>query len=91
MAAQGRLAAKTFRDLLVWRKAHEFVLAIYRFTSAFPKHETYGLSQQMRRAAVPPTLPRDSADAARPTRYDSSTSLKVPLRRAATIRFWRAT
>jgi four helix bundle protein len=52
MAAPSRLAAKTFRDLLVWRKAHQFVLATYPFTSAFPKHETYGLSQQMRRAAV---------------------------------------
>ena len=45
-------AAKTFRDLIVWRKAHEFVLAIYRFTAALPRHETYGLSSQMRRAAV---------------------------------------
>jgi four helix bundle protein len=44
--------AKTFRDLLVWRKAHEFALAIYRFTEAFPRSETYGLSAQMRRAAV---------------------------------------
>jgi four helix bundle protein len=47
-----RPAAQSFRDLLVWRKAHEFVLAVYAFTSGFPKQETYGLSQQMRRAAV---------------------------------------
>ncbi len=47
-----RPAAKTFRDLLVWRKAHEFVLSTHQFTSGFPKHETYGLSSQMRRAAV---------------------------------------
>ena len=44
--------AQSFRDLVVWRKAHEFVLGIYRFTSAFPKHETYGLSSQIRRAAA---------------------------------------
>ena len=44
--------AKSFRDLMVWRKAHEFVLAVYRFTSTFPKSEIYGLAQQMRRAAV---------------------------------------
>jgi len=37
---------------MVWRKAHEFVLATYGFTSAFPKSETYGLSAQLRRAAV---------------------------------------
>ena len=47
-----RSAAKTFRDLLVWRKAHEWVLAIYKFTAAFPKQETYALSHQMRRAAT---------------------------------------
>jgi four helix bundle protein len=45
-------AAKSFRDLLVWRKAHEFVLAVYAFTAAFPKSETYGLAMQLRRAAV---------------------------------------
>jgi four helix bundle protein len=43
---------KSFRDLLVWRKAHEFVLAVYRYTSGFPRQETYGLALQMRRAAV---------------------------------------
>ena len=47
-----RPAARSFRDLLVWRKAHEFVLAVYSFTAGFPKQETYGLSLQMRRAAV---------------------------------------
>ena len=47
-----RPAAQSFRDLLVWRKAHEFVLAVYTFTEGFPKPETYGLALQMRRAAV---------------------------------------
>src|SRR6266699_4353456 len=41
-----RVAARTFQDLVVWRKAHELVLAGY------PKTETYGLALQMRRAAV---------------------------------------
>lgn len=44
--------AKTFEDLVVWQKAHSFVLAVYRITAAFPKHEVYGLSAQFRRAAV---------------------------------------
>ncbi len=48
----GANPAKTFRDLLVWRKAHQFVLAVYQYTRAFPTRETYGLSSQMRRAAV---------------------------------------
>ena len=46
------MPAKTFEDLLVWQKAHSFVLAAYRITAAFPKHEVYGLSAQFRRAAV---------------------------------------
>ena len=44
--------AKKFEDLVVWRKAHDFVLAVYKLTALFPKPETYGLSSQMRRAAV---------------------------------------
>jgi four helix bundle protein len=47
-----RSAARSFRDLVVWRKAHEFVLAVYAFTAEFPKAETYGLVSQMRRAAI---------------------------------------
>lgn len=44
--------AKTFQDLLAWKKAHQFVLMLYKITSMFPKTETYGLVSQMRRAAV---------------------------------------
>jgi four helix bundle protein len=44
--------ARTFQDLLVWQKAHGFVLGIYALTAAFPRQETYGLSLQMRRASV---------------------------------------
>jgi len=47
-----RSAARSFRDLLVWRKAHEFVMAVYAFTAGLPRQETYGLALQMRRAAV---------------------------------------
>lgn len=52
--------ARTFQDLLVWQKAHEFVLEVYALTAAFPKHETYGLSLQMRRAAV--SIPANIAE-----------------------------
>ena len=44
--------ARTFEDLIVWQKAHRFVLAVYRMSQAFPRSEIYGLSSQFRRAAV---------------------------------------
>ena len=47
-----RAPAKTFQDLIVWQKAHQFVLMVYRFTESFPKSETYGLTAQLRRAAM---------------------------------------
>ena len=53
-------ASQSFRDLLVWRKAHEFVLATYAFTACFPKQEAFGLTQQMRRAAV--SIPANIAE-----------------------------
>ena len=47
-----RIPARTFQDLIVWRKGHEFVLGVYELTSGFPKQEIYGLCSQMWRAAV---------------------------------------
>ncbi|MBA3356780.1 MAG: four helix bundle protein [Pyrinomonadaceae bacterium] len=46
------IPARTFRDLIVWQKAHQFVLAVYRYTARFPKEEVYSLTSQFRRAAV---------------------------------------
>jgi four helix bundle protein len=42
----------TFKDLRVWQEAMRFVADVYRATAQFPRHELYGLSQQLRRAAV---------------------------------------
>lgn len=47
-----RQPAKTFQDLIVWQKAHQFVLLVYQFTGQFPKSEIYGLTSQFRRAAI---------------------------------------
>ena len=55
-----RSAARSFRDLVVWQKAHEFVLAVYRLTEAFPEREKFGLCHQMRRAAV--SIPANIAE-----------------------------
>ena len=43
---------KSYRDLLVWQKAMELTIEIYRFSSDFPKSEVYGLTSQLRRAGV---------------------------------------
>ncbi|MCX6998528.1 MAG: four helix bundle protein [Kiritimatiellaeota bacterium] len=46
------MPAKRFEDLVVWQKAHQFVLAAYRLSQTFPRSEIYGLTSQFRRAAV---------------------------------------
>jgi len=52
--------ARTVQDLVVWRRAHEFVLGVYGFSRGFPKPETYGLVAQFRRAAV--SIPANIAE-----------------------------
>lgn len=42
----------TYRDLKVWQKADALALEIYRVTKSFPKEEIYGLTSQLRRAAL---------------------------------------
>lgn len=46
------MLAKSFEDVELWKKAHAWVLAVYRFSELFPKHELFGLTSQLRRAAV---------------------------------------
>ena len=43
---------KDFKDLQVWGKAHEITVSVYRATRSFPLDERYGLTSQLRRAAV---------------------------------------
>lgn len=43
---------RSFTDLTAWKKAHAFVLKIYRITKLFPREELYGLTNQIRRASV---------------------------------------
>ncbi len=47
-----RVPASCFEDLVVWQKAHQFVLAIYSLSQKFPRSEIYGLSSQFRRSAI---------------------------------------
>jgi len=60
-AGAKRLApAKSFEQLIVWQKAHQFVLGVYRLTENFPSKEIYGLTSQLRRAAV--SIPANIAE-----------------------------
>jgi four helix bundle protein len=49
-----------FRELRVWQKAHKLGLSIYRATAQFPREEMYGLTGQMRRAAL--SIPSNIAE-----------------------------
>ena len=44
--------ARTFQDLTVWQKSHKLVLKIYEMSAGFPREEVFGLTAQMRRAAI---------------------------------------
>lgn len=44
--------AKKFEDLVVWQKAHRLVIRIYKLSQEFPRDELFGLTSQLRRAAV---------------------------------------
>ena len=54
------MLAKSFEDVEIWKKAHQFVLDIYRLTENFPKHELFSLTSQLRRAAI--SIPANFAE-----------------------------
>lgn len=51
---------QSYRDLIAWQKAMEFVMDIYRNTKNFPRDEVYGLAAQLRRSAV--SIPTNIAE-----------------------------
>jgi len=57
--------SKRFTELIVWQKAHQFVLLVYKLTKKFPKEEMFGLTSQFRRAAV--SIPANIAEGFRRT------------------------
>lgn len=46
------MATQKFQELIVWQKAHQFVLGVYIYTKSFPKEEIYSLNSQFKRAAI---------------------------------------
>src|SRR3954468_17242642 len=67
---------KTYRDLIAWQKAMELVKTVYRVTVQMPEDERFGLTNQMRRAAV--SIPSNIAEGyARQTTADYIKFLKT--------------
>ena len=52
--------AKSFEDVEIWKRAHQFVLDTYKVSEQFPKHEIYCLTSQLRRAAI--SIPANFAE-----------------------------
>ncbi|HEX6322769.1 MAG TPA: four helix bundle protein [Vicinamibacterales bacterium] len=70
-----RAAATSFTDLLVWQKAHALVLSTYSVSADFPRHELFGLTSQMRRAAV--SVPANIAESFRRRGRDKARFLNI--------------
>lgn len=66
----------TYKDLIVWQKSLDLVGEVYRVTEYFPKEEIYGLTSQMRRAAI--SIPSNIAEGRRRgTRKDYKNFLQI--------------
>jgi four helix bundle protein len=71
-----RPPARCFQDLIVWQKAHQFVLSAYTYSKGFPDNERYGLTSQLRRAAV--SIPANIAEGfKRKTKADKARMLNI--------------
>jgi four helix bundle protein len=54
------MPVRSYRELIAWQKAMDFVAEVYRATRTFPKEEIYGITSQLRRAAV--SIPSNIAE-----------------------------
>ena len=54
------MTVKGFKDLIVWQKSYRLVREVYKLTKDFPREEVYGITQQMRRAAL--SIPSNIAE-----------------------------
>ena len=67
---------KSYRELAAWQKSYAFVLEVYRETGAFPRSEMFGLTSQLRRAAI--SVPTNIAEGyCRDTRADHVRFLSI--------------
>jgi four helix bundle protein len=69
---------QNFKDLLLWQEAHQAVLKIYKLSEDFPKNEVFGITSQLRRAAV--SMPCNIAEGCgRYTSKDFANFLQIAL------------
>jgi four helix bundle protein len=69
---------QNFKDLLIWQEAHQLTLKIYESSKTFPKEETFGITSQLRRAAV--SIPCNIAEGCgRYTSKDFANFLQIAL------------
>src|SRR5476651_1066193 len=69
---------QNFKDLLLWKEAHQFALEVYEATKKFPKEEIFGITSQIRRAAV--SIPCNIAEGCgRYTSKDFANFLQIAL------------
>ena len=60
---QAKNGVRSYKDLIVWKKAIELVGAVYELTNQFPQTEIYGLTSQMKRSAI--SIPSNIAEGSR--------------------------
>lgn len=78
------MAIESYKDLVVWQRAVELVVAVYELTEQFPKQEIYGLTSQIRPAAV--SIPSNIAEGRhRGTRKDFVNFLRIAYGSAAEL------
>ena len=75
-----------FRRLRVWEKSHHLALVIYRVTTTFPKEELFGLTSQIRRAAV--SVPANLAEGCgRSGRLDRARFVQIAMGSASELQY----
>jgi len=76
-----------FRELIVWQRAHQVVLFVYRVTSGFPRDERFEITRQMRRAAV--SIPANIAEGCgRTSARDMARFLQIAMGSACELEYF---
>jgi four helix bundle protein len=65
----------TYRDLIVWQKSFALSVKVYELTKTFPQNEMYGLTNQMRRAAI--SIPSNIAEGYRRSKLEYKNFLRI--------------